>query len=227
MAVTIERVVQIRRRTDDGSLSAPWIVQRTQVVDGVEFLTMSKKDSGFCRFVSGCTTMNGYVWLQHLKQKRNDAAAGLAGSERTSIFGKRLSHYAKAKLRKRAMAQQREHDAFTVISLPAVEHEGEYASSIDMQVLKAKSQNEACGVEMTPDNIHDSRVATLAMGCTPKLVVQHDVVEGVPKKCTWNPKKKALIASRQSPGQKKQYKTFRPADDYFDAIDDARGKAAA
>ena len=51
--------------------------------------------------------------------------------------------------------------------------------------------------------------------------------DAVPKQCTWNSKRNAFIASRQRHGEKKQYKTFTPADDSFGAIHDARDEATA
>ncbi len=55
----------------------PWVVKEVQQVDGKTFVQLSKNQPGFCRLITNQTEgLRDYVWLDNLKQLRNDHAFG-------------------------------------------------------------------------------------------------------------------------------------------------------
>ncbi len=82
----------------------PWVVKEVQQVDGKTFVQLSKDQPGFCRLITNQTKgLRDYVWLDNLKQLRNDHAFG-TGSQNT-LFQTTQPQWKTRKLRHRKQAE--------------------------------------------------------------------------------------------------------------------------
>ena len=53
---------------------SPWLIQNIEVVEGLEMVTLHKKDSGFCRFISGNTQgIRNMAFLDELRKLRTQS----------------------------------------------------------------------------------------------------------------------------------------------------------
>ena len=191
----------------------PWHVgDAYQILDGTEFVTLRRKDTGFARFVLGSSDagLRDWAYLYLLKQMRTDASgAAITGDEPTldlpqsssgpdSPRPKTLIDFF-AKRPERVKARTLERDAKTIeLDLPMVEFDGVVAPAMTMVMPICLSRTVSVSIPLTNEALHYVRIATLAHG---KADVKPRQSHGV--KCesgvVWSEKRSAFIGKRVRP----------------------------
>jgi len=183
-----------------------WIVQ-PETVDGVDFVEVQMKESGFSRFVTGTTRgISGMQFMTELKTMRNTASV-TGCSPGTDPIDSKMNKYQQNQMKRRNIA---EHGMPTVVELhmPAIIH-GELHVPARIMKLKASSDEGASiTVELNEGNMQYIKIAMLAG------VTKHTNKPTEPTELTcnvwWRAERNAFVACRSCSSTGKQvYKTFK------------------
>ena len=163
MQPVIKRCIQIH----GGGLKkgSPWSTADFHTVDGVEFISLQKRDSGLNRFVTGSssTSLRDTAFLDELRKKRNIEM--IMQNDEPSLFGTKPAHGPKLgqyKMRQmQAANRNNEKPGIIELQMPAVEFDGEVAAAISLKVKAPASDRKGDGVciELTTENLHYIRIA--------------------------------------------------------------------
>lgn len=209
----------IKRRTTicGGSLKAKgggWHVKDLTVVNNIEFIKLSHKDTGFTRFISDRTKIPERVWLQHLRRLRNKAMVGASAPSATeSLFGEvTLSRWHKVKLREKYDVAV---DDIIEVELPAVVGQASgvvKAAAMQVKMLGVTSFKKDAQVELSAvvlNYVWQACNHCDAQNPEAKKRRRPDVVGGK-YKCRWMASRGGFVATR-SPDD--ATKIFRVGDD--------------
>lgn len=209
-----------------GCKSQPWIMHAVENLEGFEFAKLSRRDTGFARFVSGVPKWDRHMmWLDDLRAKRTEASILTTDVTSAASLFDPLANTAARKRRKLEAAEKLargELPPFVTVMLPSFQGVG----GVVVQALEAKvktdlSVSAVVSIEITAINLEYVRQAMLASQEKeePKgRAVVNDAVR-------WRGDRKAWIATREVDG-KRISKTFKPKDPEDDD-DKARCKEAA
>ena len=207
-----------------GCGKTPWTLTNTSVVDGREYLSLSKRDFGFARFVAGDTkACRPMTFLDTLRRLRTDASILCCSGE--SLFDVQLPQKKRAKSQQRAAcleaARRGDLPATVMVELPAVRVEGEdEVPAISMRVKSSLDPHECVAMEVTVENLTYVRMAMRA-SCSSSHGRAASICAGV----RWDKKRQAFIAKRLQPNGKHVFRTFRP--DTEDEVDCAEAQDMA
>jgi len=209
---------------------APWIVNTIEVIDGVKFIHLDKRNCGLSRFVTGSNTgLRVCAWLEEARGLRTTAHLVDALAEGIPLFGlKVLSQYQiRKKLKHPNYADAQKSNVLVVPYPKVVSSEGEeVAAAIDMHIKNTSSFKDGLTVKFDAVTLAYIRQA-LIHGPRNTIVRQSDETVADDKDIKWNKKRKAYIATLPSPDSKgRKYRTVKPAsadeDDKMKALDKAR-----
>jgi len=237
--VEVERVIKVT-----GGALAPgkqWLITSTEMIDGVDFVALEKKSSGFARFVVGNINpgLRDFTFLAYLRDLRNNAMKEEASKQPTATTCAVATLFAGTptpctkKRRNSLNVSDVGASKYLTLSLPAVRHLDEVAEAIDIRIKRPASLLEHPTVEVDRQVLAYIRIATLAHGRagTPQTRQRPEPDQRVGKGIKWSIQRKAWIASKLV-NDSMVYKTFRATETSTsdDALYDARrwveGKSA-
>ena len=200
MEVIIERQICISVPNQFGK---PWVVDKIEMVDGVEFIQLAQANRDFQRFVGGKHGKQDWTGLKDIRQLRHDASmAALVPSD--GLFNnERLQKRAK----KEARSKKDELPPHVLVELPAIAGEG----PLSVKMLPSIDVNSVLCVELTSPAL--SRIRQIirataenneASEC--KLYQRSSIPSSVVR---WHGTKGAFIATRKVGGRQTS-KLFRP-----------------
>eukprot|EP00971_Amphidinium_carterae_P049416 973607-Amphidinium_carterae.1 len=100
-SVSISRVVHVSRP----GLKVSWALNAIETIDGVEYVELSRSDTGLGRFITFNTDVKHVSWpFETLKSLRNSILSGMdaqTSAAEMQLFDKPLSKHARRKLRDR------------------------------------------------------------------------------------------------------------------------------
>lgn len=218
-------VVQRRICISGGGLKLgwPWVVNDTNTVNGIEFVQLSKRDSGFSRFVSGTPTgARAMTWLDTLRAQRTRASLA-AATTGESLFGDAPpTKAAKKKQRQNASAvrSKGELPATVVLKMPGFTGvDGNEVGAMDLQVLSDLDLHACASVELKPENLVYVREAMRHSAQEPGRLRAPSDDTGV----RWRADRRVWLAKRTDPESGKSVtKSFKP-----EVADDEASKEAA
>jgi hypothetical protein len=188
-----------------------WIVE-PETVDGIDFVEIRMKDSGFSRYVTGTTTgIWGMQFLNELRVMRT-AASATGCSPTTEIIASIPSKYHQNIQRRRSIA---EHGMPNVIDvhLPAVTHCELHMPAHTMKLKASTDQGAPIAVELNEGNMHYLKLAMLAGVTKPPTNKPSEPTESA-SKVWWRAERNAYVACRScSSTRKTLYNTFKVAAD--------------
>ena len=220
MAATIKIKRCITVECDD--IRMPWVVESVELVDGIEFAKLSKRDYGFCKFVGGIgcrKIMHSWLFLHELQKLRTAATLKICID---SLHGNALFDNAPVgpAVKKRAKRDATAPPAWVDIDVPEVESSGIVAGATTLKVRASCDVRDAPWVELCPAALHYIKVAMLASAVGDSPDVLHGI-DGV----RWRKDRKCWLAVRPCDGNKLT-KSFKPADRSPEAIQDTLNIAA-
>ncbi len=166
--------------------SKPWVVQSSEMLGGIQYVQLSKSDSGFNRFVTGSYAgLRLYHGLHKLTALRTEAYMKEVQGMKDEM-GAPGSAYAQ---RKAFNVAKGRHGSIDVVELeaPDVEHEEESIKGRNIKVLVPATTRSNIFVECKASNLEYIRFFLLADGPN---------IEPKPKK---SPKRKRERAADQDP----------------------------
>lgn len=210
-----ERPVQIERHvvvTGGCCKRDPWLIRSVDLVDGVEFIVLGKKDPGFCRFVADPPQkVRAMDFLDTLRKLRTEASMRIP--EEHSLFEAIPTRAARRSLKRRCadMHAQGKMPDIVVLNLPELHLDEKRVPGIHMKVKASLDITSNVSVELQPqclDYIWHAMQASAATG-EKKRVAR--CAQGV----RWLRDRRVYMATRESVEGGKQYRSFRPrvADD--------------
>jgi hypothetical protein len=216
--------VSIRKTTTilcDG-MKAPWVIQNSECIEGVDFIALPKCCTGFSRFVSGSTRgIANMTFMNMLKELRTAAVTGARGGACCAFEATTITKYDVQRLKRRCVVNGL--PEFVEITIPECEHEGNVVPAHTMKVKATTDDAAALCVELTAENL-----ACIKAGMLASMVMKADNAEQVispDKAVRWRGDRQAFLANRgscSSPG-KLEWKTFKPTidSDKTDCMDKA------
>jgi hypothetical protein len=194
MPVAISQVTRIM----GGSLGykTKWVPD-TEVIDGVEFTPIEKRNWAFMKFVSRDSDLRDANFLDLLKAKRNHAY--LTSTEELGAFGteRQLQDKERRKLNGKLKASS---PPTVEVHLPTIEYNGETAEALTMRIKSPTTTTKADGivVQLTAANMHYIRIGMLKSNGN-KLATRKRAAEESSAKCKWvtRKKKSGYIATRE------------------------------
>jgi hypothetical protein len=201
MGVTIRKTTSIM----SDELKVPWVVQDLEIIEGVEFISLVKDDTGFSRFVSGSTRgIFNMTFMNQMKKLRTTALTGV----RDGAF----EDCAPTRWQNELLKQRcKDHGLpdFVEITIPECEHDGHRVPARRMKVKSSVDDAAALCVELTADNLACIRAGMLA---SMKEAKQEDSPGKVinTKAVRWRGERNAFLAARSCSSEGKlEYKTFK------------------
>eukprot|EP00971_Amphidinium_carterae_P071859 1421240-Amphidinium_carterae.1 len=199
--VSIGRGIHVTRE----GLSLPWVISSLETIDGIEYVDLSRRDTGLHRFITHGTDLTCINWpFEQLKSLRNRQLSGTEQAEAAggSIFKKELSQHSKRKLRCKEKSKH-EQFAYLLLDLPAVAYQGEEAGPISFKVKRVQDLKMNCAIEVSVLSLTYLRLASLAHAESeaaeadpPKKRSRVVSGLGVSKKLSWLSGKQVFLASR-------------------------------
>lgn len=210
-----EPKVEICRRicvTGGGCKSQPWIFQAVENLEGFEFGKLSRRDTGFARFVCGVPKWERHMlWLDDLRAKRTEASIMAADAGAAASLFDPLSNPAARKRRKVEAAEKLargELPPFVTVKLPSFQGvDGVVVQALEAKVKTDLAVSAVVSMEITASNLEYVRQAMLACQEAEEPKVRAVVNDAV----RWRGDRKAWIATREADG-KRISKTFKPKD---------------
>lgn len=157
--------------------SVPWIVPEIELVDGIEYVKLTKLDTGFERFVlggyrQGQNSMKDVTWLDTLRVLRNKAQ--LPKKDTNPMF-------ADMKVR-RTPVKQVVSTTFVELQLPPLQtHE-----AVQFRVLTTSNPRACASVELRSDVLSYIRAAIIEHGkCETPTKRERPSVQGERRLCRW------------------------------------------
>ena len=225
--------------------SVAWVIHETEDVDGVKYVKLNRRDSGFCRYVlgrnAGHNGLKDYKYLEKLRALRSvaservingddtalDAIAPIEASPSPVKVGQRKLSDMWAKREDRAKAREVAADIKVVdVEVEKITYNGVTVGPLTIQMPSCLDFNKVLSVPLKPDVLQYIRVAILAEGIECKNTrrkMSSDMY--APKNAKWIEKRNAFVAKRRVNGVIK-YKAFKVAKaDNPIELDSAMGKA--
>ena len=185
-----------------------------ETVNGIEYIPLSKTDSGFHRYVTAAYRgqpdgLKDYLWLDELRERRNDAqdcAREKANPQNNTLF-KDMHTSKKEALKAKRTAEPGDS---VQLELPALSE----LPSISMRIRTSKNPRSTVWVELTTANLDYVRAALIERGQAAMPTKRNTaVIEGEGKLCRW------VRVPRQKRGQQ-----LEPAEGFLairsdDAVD--------
>ena len=186
-----------------------WIVT-PETVDGIDFIEIQMKDSGFSRYVTGTTTgIRGMQFLNELRVMRTTAST--AGcSPTTEAIASISSKYHQNMQKRRNIA---EHGMPIVIDvhLPAVTHGALHLPAHTMKLKASIDQGAPIAVELNEGNMQYLKLAMLA-GVAKLPTTKPSEPTKSASNVHWRAERNAKVVCRScSSTGKTMYKTFKVA----------------
>jgi hypothetical protein len=205
MGVTIRKTTSIM----SDELKVPWVVQDLEIIEGVEFISLVKDDTGFSRFVSGST--RGIFNMTFMNQMKKLRTTALTGARDGAFEDCTPTRWHNELLKQRC----KDHGLpdFVEITIPECEHDGHRVPARRMKVKSSVDDAAALCVELTADNLACIRAGMLA---SMKEAKQEDSPDKVinTKAVRWRTDRNAFLAARSCSSEGKlEYKTFKPTGD--------------
>ena len=144
-------------------MSHPWLVSSTETVEGIEFIKLARRDSGFSRFISGkCRGVNGMGWLDVLKGLRTKATIKACCDTDGGLF-QSSSRAALKRNRQEAKAVEQAGNLpkIVAVEVPAVTYDGNYSSCRVIKVLASLEAHACLQVECSQEVLTHVRLAML------------------------------------------------------------------
>ena len=192
--------IQIERQVVITSGKKPWIVERLDVVGGVEFIQLAQSDRNFIMFVVGKIKNVHFNWagLCAIRRLRQEASVeAVAPSD--SMFD---NEHVRKRAKIQARLKQDELPPFVVMTLPAIEDK----PAIDVKVITSLDLSTVLSVELKVSVLSHIRAMCLAGNVNSEDKV--NMRSPVPAKVLrWHSQKAAYIAVRSG-----KARTFRPED---------------
>lgn len=196
-------------------------------------MALNKRDTGFCRFVSGNPhRCSGDKFLDELRAKRTEATlkSGAsptpAGGSEQPLFEEVPTAAVRKRQRKEVATKQSEGELppTIVVSVPKIQDpDGNEVGPLVVKVLPSVCQHSIVWVELSAEVLAYVRAAMLVSET--KAPTPREVSEGGVR---WRADRKRYLAERcnKETGQKKQ-RSFKPADASDEAKHDAKLAALA
>ena len=226
MSVSIERRVVVK---GGGCKLTPWILPSVSVLDGKEFTQLTKRDSGFCRFVSGSPSgSRGMSFLDELRRKRSAAtlAACSQPASNEQLFEATPTAAARKKLKQAAIAQQErgEMPDLVVLDLPRIiGQDGVEVGPIKLAVRSSLDISSNVWVELTSEALTYIRAAMLAS--EPLAPMQRGATDAGVR---WRNDRGRFVATRFSQRLNREVmRSFKPEDDTQESKEAAKEDAKA
>ena len=228
--VSIERALVVRWGGGEGK--TPWLIANAEHVDGIDFVVLHKRETGFCRFVSGSTTgCNRMLYLDELKKLRTAesfrVASEMGQDEKTDNLFDMENPSKKAKKVQKQMAQSQAQlgvlPAWVTLNMPDIDTPKGMVKGINMRVKTCLDVHQAVSVEVSCANFAYIRAA---MHASPEAARKQTATD---KGYRWHSSKKVFLASRKEE-DRTVFKSFRPrdsSDQAFAAAEAAAGDWAA
>ena len=212
-----------------GCKCQPWCISCVKTVEGKEFVELSRRHSGFCRFVAGESSLRGSQFLDDLRHKRTAAtlescSSGTRGSEGALFDDGAVSRRDHKKQRKETQQKLAKGEAPAVIKLnmPEVQTEDGVVGPLSIQVLPDLNPQQNVWVEASAQVLEYIRHAHA--NSDPKVQERRERTDGGVR---WRTDRKAFLATRWSASRERQIvKTFRPTGEADEQIEEAKTKAA-
>ena len=157
--ISITRSLSI---TGPATRKLPWVISKTRIVDGHEFIPLCARDAGFARFVLGKSSarLGRCTLLKQMMELRTMASYNAAVADQpTSLFDDAPTQNAKSKKRLRAQCMEAKargtFPEVVLITMPeAVLKNGEVFQSRKMEVLTDTDIMNPVWVQALKENLH-------------------------------------------------------------------------
>ena len=208
--ITIQRVLMIK---GGGCKRDGWIIGDVEVIDGVDFITLSKKDHGFSRFVSGSVGgIRDMTFLDTFRRLRSEASLAFASGSNPeeSLFDAAPVTNRKARKAKRAEVQdlidKGDANRTVPVELPEIAlDDGFLIPGMTVQCKTAINLQDNVVVALTTEMLTYVRHA---MNKSFEAQSRKRSASGEAIGVYWKSQKCGWLATRKSEG-KISYKTFR------------------
>ena len=222
--VTITRPIHI---STEGSKGKPWNPDFVEIIEGKEFVCLSRSDCGFCRFVRGGGTerLRDCAWLEELKALRTQKSCeAVNGTPQESLFddAPSMSNYKFKKATKNNDPDG--YPSVVRVELPGFSHDGNDLPSVSCDLKFCLSKRDNVHIEITADVLQYVRAAVLKSDGESSRKRARPIVPS-DKKVTWVPTRNAFVAKRMI-GDTVKHKTHKPASDNAFDVEHAREKAS-
>ena len=205
--------IQIERQVVITGGKKPWVVDRLEVVGGVEFIQLAQADRNFIMFVAGKIKNVQFNWaglnaIRRLRQEKSVEA--VAPSD--SVFD---NEHTRKRAKVMARLKKDELPSFMIMTLPAVEDK----PALDIKVLPALDLSTVLCVELKANVLSHIRALCLAGNASEEknTYTRSEVPASV---CRWHSQKEVFIATRSG-----KSKVFRPTDMSSPSKAEAKSKA--
>ena len=202
----------------------PWVITNCELIDGKDFVILTKRDTGFSRFVSGTSYgIRDMTYLNDIRALRTEATLAI-GQRGDSLFDDGAPTAAARKKQRRQASDLKDRGELpgsVAIQLPAVSApNGDSAEALELRVKSSLDIGANIAVELTKESMWYIRCAMLAS-------LQPDANKRDKVGCSnvrWRKDRNAFVAKRIDAAGKKEYKTFKVNAD-ADDVDLARADA--
>ena len=203
----------------------PWVIRDIEIIDNIDYVKLTRRDSGFCRYVlgrnSGRNGLQDFKYLETLRMLRTSAseraitsddmpldALAAAGVPSPARSGQRRLSDMWGKREDRAKARVVGADIKAVeVELEEINFEGVVVGPLSIQMPFSLHYAQNVAVPLRADVLHYIRVAILAAGeCGHTSRKQASSDANAPKHSKWIDQRSAFIAKR--PGER-AYRTFK------------------
>ena len=167
--VSLKRVVSIVSPEQ----KYPWVLDNIECIDGIEFVALKQRCTGFCRFVSGAIRdfqRDGASYLQSLVTLRTQATIASLGDPDPSPFGdveQTSAAIRKARKVAKTKAANGHMPSHVEVTCPRVGmQDGRHVGPMSFKMEASIDPRDAPTVELEPYVLHYIKYAMLAFECS-------------------------------------------------------------
>jgi len=207
-AVSVSRVVHIK----GGRCIKPWTPRTLRTVDGVEFVTLDPKDTGFSMCVFGSSRWQPCTFLDELMQQRGEESKAAGSGAPCNLFAAdsgSVSDWRKKAERRKVKGALTSVGVQTVtLQLPAWEGtDGATLEPLQLLMMVSLHRKEKVEVELQPQVIHyiAERCRASVMATTKRRAFAATPGRGV----YWHKQKHGFVAKAEVESTLQKFKTVK------------------
>ena len=206
----------------------PWKITDFHVIDGMKFIPICKRDSGFNRFVTGDHKgLKDYTWITNFRNARN--THGLASdSAIVDASPADLSRWHKNKRREQHKVGAS--DEYVELTMPAVTYGDTEIEGVTIKVKAEDSDLKGVYVEMDAAVLNYIRFAILAEVKESPKKRKDPSIAGEKYLCRWKENRNGFEAKRvrhDGDCKKVEYMLFKALDTTTEEVETAKAAAIA
>ena len=208
--ITLKRVVSV----ECPGQKSPWIIDTMESLDGIEFVALKLRCTGFCRFIAGA--FKDFKWkdqsfLQELAALRTHATIDAMEQKELSPFGEvEPTPAAKKKARKNARSKAAAGDMPSYVDIKCKQidlADGSHVGPLTFKIKASLNVREAPSVELDPHVLHYVKHALLASEGSSEKESPANVIMQRTQHVHWREARGCWTAQKGA-----RFKSFKPED---------------